>query len=316
MGAAAQRALAKFGQQARQPQQPTPAPTGIGARGDAVFTGIGPIASPAGQAEVAGARAAATAAATARVKEKAEQKRAAGVLGKIEGVEPPGLRQISPTGEPILPDIPLSPGAQKFLEFAGGDVELAGKMAELNKKVAGDDKAKQGIRSITVLLPKILGQIEKVPVSDVRPFGPKLARGATAVKEFANLLPEARILRDTFENIATPFARALGDTRVSDADAARALKLLEGATFSGDAKVRKQNIDNLLTLIEGQAGVDIRGFIKLKRKQAKQGKQGQRQNAQDKQAVDWALDNPEDPRAVQILDKLGIRVTGEAITFE
>jgi hypothetical protein len=226
------------------------------------------------------------------------------------------LREISPTGAPLLPDVPLSTGAQKFLEFAGGDVELAGKMAELNKKVSGDDKAKQGIRSITVLLPKILAQIEKIPVSDVRPFGPRLARGQTAVKEFLDVLPESKILKDTFANIATPFARALGDTRVSDADAARALKLLEGATFSGDAKVRQQNTDNLLTLIEGQAGVDIRGFIDLKRNQAKQGKQGQRQNVQDKQAVDWALDNPEDPRAVQILDKLGIRITGEAQTFE
>ena len=284
-------------------------PMGGGMVNTSINAGGVKLDNPAAQANIAGRKAAATAAANAAVKKRMDDNRSKAVQKAIS--ETPGntgLQEIGDTGAPITPENPMSYTAQRYIKLANGDIDLAKKYAELNKQVGSSEKSKIGLQGLIKVLPAILRDIEKIPVSNIRPLGPTAMQGLNYVKGKVDLLPEMTMVDSTLENIATPFARALGDMRVSDTDAKRATVLLRVAAFSGDAKIRASNIDKMFSLLEGIGGVNIRGYIKRRQKQSKQGKMGEKAIEQDAAALAWAVNNTEDARSIPILDKLGISI--------
>ena len=291
------------------PSRPQQRPMGGGMVNTSINAGGVKLDNPAAQANIAGRKAAATAAANAAVKKRMDDNRSKAVQKAISDTPGnTGLQEIGPSGAPVTPDNPMSYSAQRYIKLAKGDIDLAKKYADLNKGVANSDKTKIGLQGLIKVLPAILRDIEKIPVSNFRPLGPTAMQGMNYVKGKVDLLPEMTMVDSTLENIATPFARALGDMRVSDADAKRATVLLRKAAFSGDAKIRTSNIDKMFSLLEGIGGVNIRGYIKRRQKQSKQGKMGEKAIKGDAEALAWALDNSEDARAIPILDKLGISI--------
>lgn len=187
------------------------------------------------------------------------------------------------------------------IDVAGGDFDAAVKIVEFKYKLK-DDKQKSAFTNMGKLLPEMVTQMNKIPAGVGLQKIPTQA--GNWVKGKVGLLPEYNTLDALYNNVATPFARALGDMRVSDADAARATALLRAATFGGSKAERRTNMNSLYQLLNIITGVDWKDYTE---KQTKNLVNSPKKAAINSDAYDWAIKNSDDPKAMKILNVLGIK---------